>query len=31
MTTPEEYPLADRIGNQLIRLQRVRDRTIAHA
>lgn len=30
--TPEEVePLADEIGNYLVRLQRVRDRTIAHA
>ncbi|WP_246097791.1 MarR family winged helix-turn-helix transcriptional regulator [Rhodococcus spelaei] len=30
--TPEDVePLADEIGNYLVRLQRVRDRTIAHA
>lgn len=31
MTAEDIAPLADRIGNQLVRLQRVRDRTIAHA
>ncbi|MFF0814581.1 MarR family winged helix-turn-helix transcriptional regulator [Rhodococcus sp. NPDC003318] len=30
--TPEEVePLADRIGNHMVRLQRMRDRTMAHA
>ena len=31
MTPDEVAGLADRIGNHLVRLQRVRDRTIAHA
>ncbi|MGW0040685.1 MarR family winged helix-turn-helix transcriptional regulator [Rhodococcus sp. NPDC003348] len=31
MTPDDVAPLADRIGNDLVRLQRVRDRTIAHA
>lgn len=31
MTPDDVTPLADRIGNDLVRLQRVRERTIAHA
>lgn len=31
MTPDEVEPLADRIGNHMVRLQRMRDRTMAHA
>ncbi|MFD4293584.1 MarR family winged helix-turn-helix transcriptional regulator [Rhodococcus sp. NPDC058505] len=31
MTPDEVAPLADRIGNDVVRLQRVRDRIVAHA